>query len=267
MEINADKGASSLPHLSHLQPSVPKGSTSNLIGLLHPLESKLSEDPPAWNDPFRFIPHIRPLSGPVHIPTVFVYVVVQTPVISPFHICVFFFSPALKKVWKKGAQWKFQTLLLFCMHGSNGTLLSSLFSPLLTDGSYQTAWNTVVRILFTDSFFPLWYLWPDDHHDSIVALNRGPLYPALFESRCCSPHGSDLQKECMCTWMQALILFMAEIYIIIRLVDQHHIHQFINIWKLVWRKVFRIECLSGTFFLSYKSLNVCMQYIYNTFGR
>ncbi|KAG7226729.1 hypothetical protein INR49_014077 [Caranx melampygus] len=42
MEINADKGACLLPHPSHLQTSVPKGSTSNLIGPPRPLESKLS---------------------------------------------------------------------------------------------------------------------------------------------------------------------------------------------------------------------------------
>lgn len=35
--------------------------------------------------------------------------------------------------------------------------------------------NTVVKIVFTDFFFFLWYLWPDDHHESVVVLNRGPL--------------------------------------------------------------------------------------------
>lgn len=141
MEINADKGTCLLPHPCHLQPSVPKGSTSNLIGPLHPLESKLSSDLPAWNDPFRFIPHNRPPSSLVHIPTPCVYVLARMPVISPFHL----FSPLLKKKWekkkKKGAQWKFQTLLLCCMHGSSDTPLSSLFPTLLTDGSYQTVWK------------------------------------------------------------------------------------------------------------------------------
>lgn len=143
MEINVDKGACLLPHPSHLQPSVPKRSTSNLIGLLHPLESKLSSDLPAWNDPFRFIPHNRPPSS-LHIPTLCVYVLAHMPVISPFHICASF-PPCLKKSGKrrekKGVQWKFQTLLLCCMHGSSDTPLSSLFPPLLTDGSYQTVWK------------------------------------------------------------------------------------------------------------------------------
>lgn len=34
--------------------------------------------------------------------------------------------------------------------------------------------NTVVTIVFTVFFF-LWYLWPDDHHESVVVLNREPL--------------------------------------------------------------------------------------------
>lgn len=144
MEINADKRTCLLPHPSHLQPSVPMGSTSNLIGSLHPLESKLSSDLPAWNDPFRFFPHNRPPSSVVHIPTLCVYVLAQMPVISPFHICAFFplyWEKVGKKEKKKGAQWKFQTLLPCCMHGSSVTPLSSLFPPLLTDGSYQTVWK------------------------------------------------------------------------------------------------------------------------------
>lgn len=150
MEINADKRTCLLPHPNHLQPSVPKGSTSNLIGPLHPLESKLSSDLLAWNDPFRFTPHNRPPSSLVHTPTLWVYVLAQMPVISPFHFCASFFPPVVKKKVgkeeeeeekKEAAQWKFQTLLLCCMHGSSDTLLSSLLPPLLTDGSYQTVWK------------------------------------------------------------------------------------------------------------------------------
>ena len=126
-------------------PVYRRGPPATWLDPPHPLESKLSSDLPAWNDPFRFIPHNRPASSLVHIPTLWVYVLSHMPVISPFHICASFFPLCWKKVGKveekKGAQWKFQTLLQCCMHGSSDTLLSSRFPPPLTDGSYQTVWK------------------------------------------------------------------------------------------------------------------------------
>lgn len=141
MKINGDKGTCLLPHPSHLRPSVPMGSTDNLIGPLHALESKLSDDPPAWNDPFCFMAHNCPPSSLVHIPTLWVYVLAQMPVISPFHSCDSFSPSAEKNGEKKGAHWEFQTLWLCSIHGSSDILLSSPFPPLLTDGSYQTVWK------------------------------------------------------------------------------------------------------------------------------
>lgn len=97
MEINADNGACLPPHPCHLQPSVPKGSTSHLIGPLHPLESKLSSDLPAWNDPFRFISHNPPPSFLIRIPAPCVCVGSDA---CNFTIPVFFL-PWWKKKWEK----------------------------------------------------------------------------------------------------------------------------------------------------------------------
>lgn len=90
MEINADTQACLLPHPSHLQTGVLRGSLAMWLDILHPLESKLSSVLPAWNDPFHIVPHNHPPSELVHI-ILCVYALAQMLVISPFHIfCLFF---------------------------------------------------------------------------------------------------------------------------------------------------------------------------------
>lgn len=187
MEINADKRTCLLPHPSHLQPSVPKGSTSNLIGPLHPLESKLSSDLPAWNDPFRFTPHNRPPSGLVHIPTLCVYVLAQMPVISPFHICASFFPLCWEKVGKrreKKRERSENSRRYYCAACMAPVVLPFhlcflLYWQMVVIRQYG---NTVVKIVFTDFFSPLvfmtwWSSWER------CGLEQRATLPALFESR------------------------------------------------------------------------------------
>lgn len=93
------------------------------------------------------------------------------------HLCLFF-PGAEKKVGKekKGGESSENSRRYYCaacmapvIHSFHLCFL--LYWQMVVIRQYG---NTVVKIVFTD-FFPLWYLWPDDHHESVVVLNRGPL--------------------------------------------------------------------------------------------
>lgn len=100
------------------------------------------------------------------------------PVISPF-VLLLFFPPLLKKVGKDEKT--------ECSENSRDYYCAACMAPVILSFHlcFLLYWqmvvikqygNTVVKIVFTDFFFsPLWYLWPDDRLESVVALNRGPI--------------------------------------------------------------------------------------------
>lgn len=99
------------------------------------------------------------------------------PVISPF-VLLLFFPPLLKKVGKdEKTECSENSRHYYCAACMAPVILSFhlcflLYWQMVVIRQYG---NTVVKIVFTDFFPPLWYLWPDDRLESVVVLNRGPI--------------------------------------------------------------------------------------------
>lgn len=123
------------------------------------------------------------------------------------HSC-FFFTPTKKK--KSGKRWKKE-----CSENTRHYYRAACMVPLMLSFhlGFLLHWqmvvirqygNTVVKIVFTDFFyfFPLWYLWPDDHHESIAVLNRGPICQCCMNQENNMCHMGEMLSRKAEVWVQ-----------------------------------------------------------------